>query len=155
MADKDEKKADSGEEAPKSKKKLMIIIIVAVVVLLGGGYGGYLAFSPKSSSATAKAAATPSLTPGVVVVLDAITINLADGHYLKLKMSLQATADAGTAVDGSKALDLAIAQYSNVPEASLMSNAQREKTKAELLTKVEKAYKNMVMDIYFTTFVIQ
>jgi flagellar FliL protein len=150
---KDDKKANSGEEAPKSKKKLMIIIIVAVVVLAGGGYGGYLAFAPKKSSATATA--TPSLTPGVVVVLDAITINLADGHYLKLKMSLQATADAGTELDGSQALDLAISQYSNVSEATLMSNAQREKTKAELLKKVEKAYKDKVMDIYFTTFVIQ
>jgi flagellar FliL protein len=152
---KDDKKADSGEEAPKSKKKLMIIIIVAIVVLAGGGYGGYLAFGPKKSSATGTAAATPSLTPGVVVVLEAITINLADGHYLKLKMSLQATADAGTELDGSRALDLAIAQYSNVSEATLMSNAQREKTKAELLTKVEKAYQDKVMDIYFTTFVIQ
>lgn len=147
---KDDKKADAGE-APKSKKKLIIIIIVAVVVLAGGGYGGYLAFSPKKSTAKV----TPKPTPGVVVVLDAITINLADGHYLKLKMSLQTTSDAGTTLDGSQAQDLAISQYSNVPEASLMSNTQREKTKAELLAKVEKAYDNKVMDIYFTTFVIQ
>src|SRR5207248_1453710 len=98
-------------------------IIVAVVVLAIGGFGGYLVFSPKKSTAQV----TPKPTPGVVVVLDAITINLADGHYLKLKMSLQATSDAGETLDGSKALDLAITQYSNVPEASLMSNVQREK----------------------------
>src|SRR5689334_4246534 len=145
------KDATAAEEAPpKTSKKKLIIIVLAAVLLLGGGGGGYLLFTPK------KAAAKAAPTPGIVVVLDAQTINLADGHYLKLKMSLQMTADAGAeAVDGSRVLDLAIDQYSGVPMAQLFSSGYREQTKAELLAKVEKAYENRVMAIYFTTFVIQ
>ncbi len=132
-----------------SKKKL-IIIVLAAVLLLGGGGGAYLLFKPT------KAAAKPAPTAGIVVVLDAQTINLADGHYLRLKMTLQMTADASTdALDGSQALELAIDQYSGMPMAQLFSNGFREQTKAELLAKVEKAYDGRIMDIYFTTFVIQ
>ncbi|WP_433040324.1 flagellar basal body-associated FliL family protein [Dactylosporangium sp. CS-033363] len=148
---KDEK---TTEETPaKGGKKKLIMIIAIAVVLLGGGAGGYLMFKPKT------AAAEPEPTPGVVSVLDAVTINLADGHYLKLKMTLQATTDAAEAPDGSKALDLAITEYSGRKMDELMSNAERDRTKKELVEKVVKAYtvekKKEVMDIYFTTFVIQ
>jgi flagellar FliL protein len=131
-------------------KKKLIMIVLAAVLLLGAAGGGYLLFKPK------KAEAKPAPTPGIVVVLDAQTINLADGHYLKLKMSLQMTADVGAeAVDGSRALDLAIDQYSGVPMAQLFSNGFRVQTKADLLANVEKAYEDKVMAIYFTNFVIQ
>ena len=40
-------------------------------------------------------------------------MNLAEGHFLKLKISLQATAKAAELPDGSKALDIAIDQFSN------------------------------------------
>ncbi|GAA3261191.1 flagellar basal body-associated protein FliL [Dactylosporangium siamense] len=150
MAD-DEKPAT--EEAPKKGKKKLIMIIAIAVVLLGGGAGGYLMLKP--SSATAEKAPEP----GVVVPLDAITINLADGHYLKLRLSLQATAAAAEPPDGSKALDIAIDLYSNREMAELMSNAERERLKAELKEKIEKAYtvakEKEIMDVYFTSFVIQ
>ena len=145
------KEKASGEEAPKKSKKKLIIIIVAIVVALGGGgFGGYLAFAPK------KEEVKPPPEPGVVFPLEAITINLADGHYLKLKMSLQATVELGEEkLDGSRALDLAIEEFSNRPMAELFSNEERKRSKEELLKKIEKAYEEKVMDIYFTTFVIQ
>jgi flagellar FliL protein len=149
---KDEAKTTEETPAKGGKKKLILIIAIAVV-LLGGGAGGYLMFKP--SSATAE----PAPTPGVVAVLDAITINLTDGHYLKLKMTLQATTDAAEAPDGSKALDIAISEYSGRKMDELMSNTERDRTKKELIAKVVTAYtvdkKKEVMDIYFTTFVIQ
>jgi len=148
------KDAKSTEETPtkRSKKKLMIIII-AVVVLLGGGAGGYLMLKPGGAEAE------PEPEPGLVVVLDAITINLADGHYLKLKLTLQATVDVAEAPDGSKALDAAISLYSNRPMAELLTNDARDKSKADLKTAIVKAYTvaktKEIMDVYFTTFVIQ
>jgi len=151
---KDEKTTEETPAAKGGKKKLMIIIIAAVV-LLGGGAGGYLMFKPSSAEAEAE----PEPTPGVVSVLDAITINLADGHYLKLKMTLQATTDAAEAPDGSKALDIAIELFSNKDEATLLTAEGREAAKKDLVAKVVAAYtvekKKEVMDIYFTTFVIQ
>jgi flagellar FliL protein len=149
---KDDKTTDATPTKTGGKKKL-IIILIAVLALAGGGYGGYLIFAPK------KATAEPAPEPGVVSILDAITINLADGHYLKLKMTLQATADAAEAPDGSKALDIAISLFSNRNQADLLSNEGRDKAKAELVAKIVKAYtehkKKAVMDVYFTTFVIQ
>jgi flagellar FliL protein len=148
-------KDDKTEDTPakNGKKKLVIIAVITLLALAGGGGGGYLIFAPK------KAHAEPEPTPGVVSVLDAVTINLADGHYLKLKMTLQATTEAAEAPDGSKALDIAIDLYSGRKMDELMSNAERDRSKKELVARVVKAYtedkKKEVMDIYFTTFVIQ
>lgn len=143
---KDEK--DTAAEAPKSKKKLMMIVIAAVL-MVGGGAGAYLTLF------SSKAEATPVHEAGEVVALEAITINLADGHYLKLAFALQATAEAKEAPNGSKALDLAIEHYSGMETAELTTDKGRQAAKKELLEKVEKAYKDEVMDIYFTQFVTQ
>jgi flagellar FliL protein len=149
---KDDKTTEAAP-AKGGKKKLILIIAIALVALAGGSIGGYMMFAPK------KAKAEPAPTPGVVSVLDAITINLADGHYLKLKMTLQATTEVAEAPDGSKALDIAIELFSNRDQAELLTAAGRDKAKKELVEKVVKAYtvekKKEVMDVYFTTFVIQ
>jgi flagellar protein FliL len=149
MADEKETPA----EAPKKSKK-MLMIIVAAVVLLGGGGGAF--FMLKGSS---KAEAAPK--KGIVTAIDsAITINLTDGHYLKLGFSLQQTADSGaTAVDTSEALNLAIDEYTGKTVAELSTEKGRDAAKAELLTQIVKAYTvdgtKDVMDIYFTSFVTQ
>ncbi|MDT4989355.1 MAG: flagellar protein FliL [Micromonosporaceae bacterium] len=147
MSDKDTDKSAAEAPAKKGKKKL-IIIVVAAVVLLGGGAGAYVAFF---SGPTKK----PAPVEGKVVVMDAITVNLADGHFLKLKLALQATAAAAEIPDGSHAADIAITQFSNMSVAELSSTEAREKAKKELTKKVEKAYKDLIMDVYFTEFVMQ
>jgi flagellar protein FliL len=147
----DEKEAAA--EAPKKSNK-MLFIIIAAVVLLGGGGGAF--FMLKGGS---KAEAAPK--KGIVTAIDsAITINLADGHYLKLGFSLQQTADSGTeAVDTSEALNLAIDEYTGKTVAELTTDKGREDAKADFLKQVVKAYtvdkKQEVMDIYFTSFVTQ
>jgi flagellar FliL protein len=148
----DEKEAPA--EAPKKSKK-MLMIIVAAVVLLGGGGGAF--FMMKGSGSSAEAAPKK----GVVTAIDnAITINLADGHYLKLGFSLQQTADSGTtAVDPSQALNLAIDEYTGMTVAQLSTENGRDAAKADLLAKIVKAYTiektKDVMDIYYTSFVTQ
>jgi flagellar FliL protein len=137
--------APDGEEPKKSKKKL--IIILAVVLLLAGGGGGYF-FVFKSSAPAAP-------VEGVVVPLDPININLAGGHYLKVGLALQAIEGAAHEPEGPKALDIMISELSHRSVAELSSNAAREKVKEELLKKIEKAYHEDVMDIYFTEFVMQ
>jgi flagellar protein FliL len=139
------------EAAPKKSKKKLIIIVAAAVLLLGGGGGAYFMMSGSPS----KPAAKPKPVPGKVIPLDAITINLAGGHYLKIHIALQATASAGDTVDGSQALDLTVAEFSNKDMATYSSAEGRAKAKEELLTAVEKAYEDKIMDIYFTEFVMQ
>jgi flagellar FliL protein len=145
---------EGAAEAPKKSKKMMLIIIVAAVVLLGGGGGAF--FMMKGDSASAKTPDKGSITP----IEDALTINLADSHYLKLQFSLQQTADAGSeSVDPSEAIELAIDEYTGKTVADLSTEKGRAAIKEDLIAKVVKAYtedkKKMVMDIYYTAFVTQ
>src|SRR5690349_7196548 len=117
-----DKETPEGAEAPKKSKKKLIIILLAVVLLGGGGAGSYFMFFKKSDEAAA--ATTPE--PGTVVALEAITINLEDGHFLKVSIALQASADAAEEPNGSKALDILISQFSNKSVADLSSNDARE-----------------------------
>jgi flagellar FliL protein len=150
-----EKKESSGDE-PKKSKKMLMIIVIAAVVLLGGGAGAF--FMLKGGG---KAEAAPPPEKGIVTAIDeALTINLTDGHYLKLGFALQMTADAGAeVVDTSEALNLAIDEYTGKTVAELSTEKGRDAAKASLLAKIEDAYKEkdkqMIMDIYYTSFVTQ
>ncbi len=121
------------------------MILVAVVLAAGGG--AYFFFGGSGEPAPPE--------PGKVLTLDAITVNLTDGHYLKVALALQATASAGTTLDGSKALDLAVSEFSNRTVAELTGAEGREKRKAELKKKIVEAYEGEIMDIYLTDFVMQ
>jgi flagellar FliL protein len=140
-----DQRADSEAPAKGGKKKRLIIGVVMLALLGGGGY----VFLGKSSGAP------KAPVEGEVVKMDAIQLNLADGHFLKLGLALQATADAHEAPEGSKALDLAIRLFSQRPMEELSSSKQREKLKEELKEQVIHAYHEDVMDVYITEFVMQ
>jgi flagellar FliL protein len=143
-------------EAPKKSKKMLMIIVIALVVLGGGGAGAFFMLGGDSAEAKAK-----EPVKGAVVTMDnALTINLADGHYLKLGFALQATEEAGEEeIDLSEAIDLAIDEYTGMEVGELETEKGREAAKQELLEKIEKVYnvedKHIIMDIYFTQFVTQ
>jgi flagellar FliL protein len=148
------KEAPEGDDdaAKGGKKKLLIIGLVAVLAIGAGAY--FFLFS--GDSATAEVAPVA----GSVLVVDPVAINLAGGSYLKLGVALQYTAEFdaggghGVAVqDGSKALDLAIAQFSGAKLADVQSN--REAMKAALQESIVKAYEHDVMSIYYTEYVTQ
>jgi len=151
VADKTDASASKDETADVAKrggKLKLIIAAVAVLALLGGVYQFVLA--PKGAKA-----APPKPMPGAVVKLDSITLNLAGGHFLKLGLSLQATADAGEDVPGAKALDAAIEQLSGKSVTELASKTGRDKAKAALVETVSELYEGKIYDVYFTDFVMQ
>lgn len=126
----------------KGGAKKLVIILVAVLAL---GGGGYWFMRPKPP-------APPS--PGEVVKLDPIQVNLAAGHYLRLGLALQLTSKAKEA-DGSKALDAAIGIFSGRPMAEVNDPAKRDGLKQELEKKLEHLYEGEVMGVYLTEFVTQ
>lgn len=130
------------EKQPRSKKKLLVIALV--VLLLAGGAWWFL--HPKGPS-------TPQ--PGQIMTLDSTQINLADGHYLKIGIALQLTTDAGTQVDGSKALDDTIDMFSGRDLGFVSAAKHRRELKAELAKRLAKDYDGDVMGVYFTEFVTQ
>ena len=136
------------EEPPAKKKSKKKLIIIAVVVLLVAG-GAYHFLVPS------KPAKPGPPKPGAVIALDATTLNLTDGHFLKLKLALQTIEGKGATLDTSDAADIAISEFTNLSMASLSTDAQRAAIKADLLKKLEAAYPGELMGVYFTVFVMQ
>ena len=149
---------DSAAPAKKGggMKKMIIIIVPVVLIAVGATF-----FLTKKSGGEAKVVEKPKPLPGVVKVLDPITINLTGAHYLKLGLALQQTAAVAEEVDGSKALDDAIELFSGMTIKELSTKKGRDAAKAELVKEVQESYKDEktgdseVYDIYFTTFVMQ
>jgi len=134
-----------GEEQPKkrSKKKLLIAILVPVL-LLGAGYWFFL----KPSGPP------PPPVAGEVVPLDAIQVNLASGHYLRVGLALQLVEGAHE-IDGSQALDATIDLFSGRSMEEVLTAKERKSLKTELQEELEHAYHGDVMEVYFTEFVTQ
>ena len=94
---------------------------------------------------------------GDVVALDATTLNLAGGHYLKIAISVQLVQGKASATDftTSKAAEATIDEFSDRTVASLSSNPARKRLTADLLTKLKAAYPGEVFDVFLTQFVTQ
>ncbi|MFC5381514.1 flagellar basal body-associated FliL family protein [Aquipuribacter nitratireducens] len=149
------------EAAPKGKKKLLLVVVAVVVLLLGGGAAAFVLLGG-SGEATAEEAATAEEhaepEPGEVLALEPVTINLADGHYLQVGIALQAALEEGGGhgeLEGSKALDILIADLTGKEMTELQDPAKRAEVKAHLVEEIAHAYHEAVYDIYFTTFVMQ
>jgi flagellar FliL protein len=142
--------SDGGDAAPPRKSKKKLLIAVVLVLLLVGGAAYWFLLGPAGGEA-----AEPEPEPGDVIALEAISINLADGHYLRVGIALQATADAAHAPEGSQALNLLIDTFTGRPLAELTDTATRQALQDELVHEVEEAYHHDVMDVYFTEFVTQ
>src|SRR3982750_4835126 len=106
-----EKTKSEGEETQEKGGKRKLLLIVLVLLLAAGGAAYFFLFSGTDAKA-----AEPE--KGAVVALEPIAVNLAGGGYLKIGIALQLTADAGEEKpDGSEALDLVIATYSQANPA--------------------------------------
>lgn len=137
----------AAKKAAGAKKKKLMMMVAAVVAVAVGGY----LFMGSSSASTEKEA--PVL--GEVVLADAMHINLADGHFLKLQIALQVIEGPAHAPDPSLALDAAIDLFSGQEIDYVSSYEGRKKLKKKLVEKADKLYHHEVVDIYFTQYVVQ
>lgn len=138
--------ADDAPAEKKGGKKKLILALVAVLALGGGGYWFFLKPAPAEKKEP---------EPGEVLKLDPIQVNLAGGHYLKIGIALQLTAEVAHEPEGSKALDATIELFSGMPMDKLTRAESREKLKHELEKELEHAYHGDVMGVYFVDFVVQ
>lgn len=142
---KDDAEVADGAEKPKKSKKKLIIIALVVVLVAGAGYWFFLKPSGGEEAAP---------IPGEVVPLEAIQINLEEGHYLRLGLALQLVEGAHE-VDGSKALDASIELFSGKTMEEVQTAKERKHLKEELTEELEHAYHGEVLEVYFTDFVTQ
>lgn len=132
-------------DAPESSRgKLLIGIALLIVAAVAGG-SWFFVIAPAASSEP---------KPGEVVPMEAMQVNLAGGHYLRLGLALQLTETAHK-VDGSKALDAAISVFSGRPIGEVNKPAVRERLRHRLTTMLEERYHGEVMEVYFTEYVTQ
>jgi flagellar FliL protein len=97
---------------------------------------------------------------GPILGLDSVTVNLADGNYLRLGLALQLAegVDASAAKDqgvGDKALDMALSELAKHDISQLLPPTQREQIKDDLGFETCRAYDGKVLTVYFTEFVMQ
>jgi flagellar FliL protein len=139
-----------GKTKRRPKKKLLMI--VGAVVLLAGGAAAYLLLVKGGG----EPAAEPAPVPGAVLTVEPVSLNLAEGHYLRLGLALQLTEEAGEeAPDTARALDLPTPLFSGRTAAEVADPATRDALTAELATQLAEAYDGEVMDVYLTNYVTQ
>ena len=136
------------EEGTAKRRPVRLIAFVAVLIIAAAA-GWFLVLAPSDSKETGP-------KPGAVEKLDAMQINLAAGHYLRLGLALQLTEDVGEeAPDGSKALDAAISLFTGLSVEELAQHGKRDLLKEQLVDRLHELYHGEVMGVYFTEFVTQ
>jgi len=140
------KKGKDAKAAKGSKKKKLIILVVLLLVV---GGAAYKILMPPPKPGPAKA--------GDSVVLGPLTLNLTDGHYLQVGVTIDLVQGKVTKdkFETAPALQAVIDEFSNRTVASLSSRAARTKSLAELVTEVKKEYAGEVFDAHLTLFVMQ
>lgn len=139
--------ADAAE--PRRRRRWPRVVIAVVVLVAGAGLALWLL----RGSGADDVPEPPE--PGAVLAVEPISVNLADGHYLRLGIALQLTADAKEKPDPARALDLAIALYSGRDVEEISGGDGRARLKEELAAEVADAYEGAVMDVYLTSYVTQ
>ena len=160
--------AEGEEQAPKSKKKMVIGGVGALVLFFAGGkvMGG----GGETKTIIKIVNTTTTIPEGEVVTLDAITMNLADGHVLKVGIGFQLEYEAhagggeghsaapvaeGDPTKGyARALDIAIDELGSHTMEEL-SGEGRLAAKEALVKRLEKTFHGKIEDVYFHQFVMQ
>ena len=144
---------------------------VICIVVLGGGYflGGKMsAGSP--AAPVAEAAAEPDEAEaeekaelGHLESLDALNVNLQDGHFLRVAVALE-IGEHDEGGDHGKddaefpiapAADLVLSTFSGRSMPELATPEGREAARHELFEAIEEKYGDKVVALYFTEFVMQ
>jgi flagellar FliL protein len=149
---------EPAKPAKGGKKKLSVIIAAVLVIALGAAYWFLAGPGASAPEGDAVVATEPEYELGEVLPVEAISINLAGGHYLRLGFALQLIASAGGthgAIDASIALDAAIALYSGHTQEELADLDYREELKHLLEEKLFELYHEEVVAVYYTDFVTQ
>jgi flagellar FliL protein len=146
------KGSKDGKESGEQKKGMskLVLIVAGVVIAAAIGGGVYFLFLKKPGP-------PPPPQPGAMVQMDAQTLTLKNGHFLKVQIAIQLVdgqADA-TTFETVKAAQLTIDTFSNLAVDELTSNAARKGLTATLLKGLQQAYPKEVYDVYLTQFVIQ
>lgn len=137
----------SDSEPNKSGKKRKKWVMFAGALLVGATAAYWFLLRPAPEPKEPE--------EGEISALEAVQVNLARGHYLRIGIALQLSADVAEEVDGSKALDAMIDIYTGEDIQDLSEVERREELRASLAERVAELYEDEVLDVYITEFVTQ
>lgn len=150
------KPAPAPEPPPRRprRKRAMILAIVAVIALgtAGAAWAGWI--PGIDGAASPSPAAEPTAEPGETVDIEPVSLNLADGHYLRIGFTLQLTADAAEVSDAA-VKDIVIDLFSGRSVADINDETTRAELKETLLALLNDAFEGTVMNLYYTDYVTQ
>jgi flagellar protein FliL len=150
--------ATAAESGGGGSKKLLLVavVVVAVAVLGAGAMAGGLIGGGQAAADEAEVAATPTPEPlGTLVQLEPLTINLADGRFVKVGAALELAPDVVEEVPTAPVYDALIAEFNRHTMEELTDPAARAATKAALLAALAPTYGDDIVDVYYTEFVMQ
>jgi flagellar FliL protein len=169
---------DGENTAPKKSKGKLLITVALCLGLAGAGYvlGGRKASAETADPAAAAAGAEgehgatettvamecePVEPPelGMVIDLPSMSVNLAEGHYLRVALSVALAADVELEkpeeFKSAPAKDIVVSTLSGRTMAELSSAGGREEAKTELTELIVEAYHGEVDSVFITEFVMQ
>lgn len=138
------------EETPTRKGRGKFIATILVVLLVAAGAGYWFLLRPMMLDPQAER----EPVPGIVLTVDPMNVNLADGRYLRLGFAIQFTDEIDT-VEESRVLDLAISVYSGREYAEVLEPESREELKTELATRLDEMFDGQVLEVNLTDYVAQ
>lgn len=139
------------------RKLILVAALVVGIAVLGAGAmaGGLIGGGGREAEATEP---TPTATPddlGMLVELEALTINLADGRFLKVGAAIEMAPEVTEEPPTAPIYDALIAVFNRHTVGELTDPAVRAATKADLLTSLATTYGDQIVGVYYTEFVMQ
>lgn len=172
MPDKKSPKIDNEEEKSGGSKRMLTAGVMSVA-MLGGGYfiGGMMSGGeeavPAAEAATDEEVVEEKAELGHLESMEAINVNLQDGHFLRLAVTLElhheeeeeggghGAEETVTVFPTAPAADLVLSTFSGRSMDELATAAGRNAARETLLDAIVEVYGEKIESLYFTEFVMQ
>jgi len=142
---------ENGGGKKKSKKMKLAVLVLVLLLAIVGAKETVL----KKKPVAAKAGAAAKPVPGPMIPLTEQTLNLTDGHFLRVIVVIVTTKGTSATLDVTEGNQAVIDQFSNQTETALTGLANRNKARKQLVARLEKLYPKKIEDVTFNEFVMQ
>ena len=156
----------AAKKAKKGRSNLLPALVLAAGIAAAGYFVGGTGASADAEASGVQSEVEHHYEPGEVIELEAMTVNLAGGRFLRVGLAVLATDefdgfvdDGGTArflpEHESRLRDQLIAMFAGRELGSLSGAENLEAIKAELLDRTDTVLDGHALEIYLTDFVTQ
>lgn len=164
-ADSGGKKSKKGKAKKDKAKGGRSNLVPALVLAAGIAAGGYFMGGSPADSTPAVVEVEPEIVAGEVVELDSLTVNLANGRFVRVGVAVLTSEDYEPLEgdDGwrfppgheSRLRDQLIANFAGRDVAGVTGHENLELVKAELLERANRVLDGHAIEVYFTDLVVQ